>query len=105
MSKFRALPDGGRGSGRTTRAMLAAPKGAYYIWCGGSLDYPRELARKLGREDLKIVGPDWLTARRYQGLTGLQLRVDHYAPLTDAQWQEWLHAKLYERIRTPLKKP
>lgn len=49
-----------RGSGITTRQMREAPQGAVYLWCNNHLSYPRELARHLGRTDLRIVGPSWL---------------------------------------------
>ena len=47
-----------RGTGRTTRQMEGAPAGALYVWCNGHLEYPKHLARKLGRDDLKIVSPE-----------------------------------------------
>lgn len=49
--------DPDRGTGRTTKQMKEAPKGAVFIWCNQHIDYPRELARKLGRTDLIIYGP------------------------------------------------
>ena len=49
-----------RGTGITTRQMLAAPQGSIYIWCNSSLDYPRHLAAHLGRQDLQIYSPQWL---------------------------------------------
>lgn len=66
-----------RGSGRTTRQMLDAPKDAVFIWCNGILQYPRQLAVKHGRSDLHIVGPEWLEDYKYVGrpLTGVV--VDH----------------------------
>jgi hypothetical protein len=51
--------DGLRGTGRTTRQMLDAPKGALYVWCNKHLDYPRALARHLGRADLVVVSPSY----------------------------------------------
>lgn len=68
---------GGRGSGRTTRAMLGAPIGSVFIWCNHHLDYPKELARKLCREDLIIVGPDWLRDMRGRGANFPGVVQDH----------------------------
>ncbi len=75
-----------RGTGRTTCQMLAAPRGAIYV-CVHEQDarwYSRHLAHKLGRGDLKLVGPHWLE-HHWQGreLTGLVL--DHACHLTDEQ--------------------
>jgi hypothetical protein len=46
--------DSQRGTGRTTKQMRDAPQGAIFVWCNGHTDYPRALARHLGREDLRI---------------------------------------------------
>ena len=52
-----------RGTGRTTEQMRTAPANAVFIWCNGVIDYPRRLARFLGRPDLMVVSPaaatDW----------------------------------------------
>lgn len=88
-----------RGDGKTTRAMQAAPRGAVYIWCNGYLDYPTELARKLGRIDLKIVRPVWLERRMYLGLELTGLVVDHAAQLDRAQFDRYREA--LARVRQP----
>ena len=46
-----------RGSGQTSEQMKSAPRDAVFVWCNDGLRYPTDLARHLGREDLKIVGP------------------------------------------------
>lgn len=46
-------------NGSTTTQMQHAPHGAMYVWVEGSpLEYAQRLARRLGREDLKIT-PYW----------------------------------------------
>ena len=50
--------DENRGTGRTTKQMLAAPKGAVYIWPNSHLYYPKHLAIDLGRADLIIRGAE-----------------------------------------------
>lgn len=73
-----------RGDGATSRQMQDAPRDAVFVWCRGELSYPKQLARRLGREDLKIVGPSWLEEGwRGQRLSGLI--VDHAAVLSDKQ--------------------
>ena len=74
-----------RGKGATTQQMEAAPKGAVFVWCNGNTDYPRLLARKIGREDLRIETPAWLEGR-WIGLELTGVAVDHAAQLTDRQW-------------------
>jgi len=80
--------DSERGTGRTTEQIQRAPRGAVFVWCNGHLDYPQSLAFKLGRLDLRIVGPEWLEdAWRGCNLTGLVL--DHAADLTRRQVDGW----------------
>lgn len=79
-----------RGTGRTSRQMLEAPIGAAFLWVHDQLHYPRELARHLGRTDLRIVGPSWLQ-NGWRGLRLPALVVDHAAwgRLTRIQ-HDWL---------------
>lgn len=44
-----------RQAGHTSHQMRTAPKKALYVWCTGAVTYPKELARFLGREDLRVV--------------------------------------------------
>jgi hypothetical protein len=87
-----------RGSGKTTRAMQAAPKGAVFVWVNHHLDYPKALARHLGREDLKIVSPEWIEDHRWAGLDMTGLIRDPDTRFTDAQWDRWHAAKI--RVRS-----
>jgi hypothetical protein len=77
--------DGKRGSGRTTQQMQRAPKGAIYIWCNSHLDYPKRLASQLGRQDLVLVRPDWLSDRRYMGQRLSGIIIDHATTLSEEQ--------------------
>lgn len=88
-----------RGTGRTTKQILAAPQGAVFVWTNAYLSYPKHLAFSLGRQDLLIVPPLWLEhPGGYIGrkLTGLVL--DHAAGLTTAQWRGW--EEVHMRIET-----
>jgi len=69
-----------RGDGTTTRQMQAAPQGAYYIWVNNNFSYPKHLAHKLGRDDLKFIGPEDL----FRKLIGTERIVvlDHAAHLS-----------------------
>jgi len=59
--------------------MLEAPQGATFVWCNGNLSYPRDLAQKHGRGDLKIVGLDALRrgASRLAGMAPGMVIIDH----------------------------
>ena len=86
-----------RGEGVTTCQMEAAPMGAVFVWCNGRTDYPRLLARKIGRDDLHIKTPEWLEERwREIELTGIV--VDHAARLTDRQYAGFQGALSQVRI-------
>lgn len=80
-----------RQTGATTEQMRSAAAGAYYVWCNSALDYPKDLARKLKREDLRIVSPWWLETG-YQGLELKGLVVDHACRLTEQQEAGLRHA-------------
>ena len=69
-----------RGSGRTTKAMREAPQGALYIWCNDRTEYAKQLACKIGRNDLEILCPDNLNRSRIYRLRGREFSgviVDH----------------------------
>lgn len=87
-----AVPVGARGSGNTTRAMQAAPKGAVFVWCTSDLSYPKALAAHLGRDDLKIVGASWIQDQRWQGLQLKALVKDPDLHFTSEQWECWNQA-------------
>lgn len=66
-----------RRTDRTTAQMLEAPKGAYYVWYCAALSYPKQLAKHLGRADLKIVSPSFFGHKgRGSGLK-TKIIIDH----------------------------
>ena len=89
--------DPDRGTGRTTRLMLEAPKGATFVWCGGSTHYAVDLSRHLGRTDLEIMPLHWLRMESVMGRGFPGLVVDHAARPT--AWGEVLDAIQYVRSR------
>lgn len=88
----------GRASGTTTRRMLASAQGAIFVWVNHHLDYPTRLAKHLGREDLRIVSPDWIADRRWVGMsyTGITLDPDTRFT-TEREWngyrEAWINRK------------
>lgn len=92
--------------GTTSRQMRAAQHGATYLWGENHLSYPRDLARHLGRTDLRIVGPEWLRGGNYLGLRSGELVVDHAAHehLTAVQADQ-LRLVAHEIARRPPRAP
>lgn len=78
--------DYNRGNGETTRQMQALPAGGLLIWCNDLLDYPRRLAHKIGRSDIRIESQLFLDSDRWRGTVFSGVAVDHAASLT---WDEW----------------
>lgn len=75
-----------RRTGRTTCQMESAPIGAVFVWCNGRTEYPKTLARELGRDDLDIRPLSWLETHRVAGIRPFAVVVDHAALLeTEAQ--------------------
>ena len=71
--------------------MRSAKPGSIFVWPNGNLDYPRKLAKSLGRDDLRIVSPSHL---RSDELYDRQrsIVIDHATVLTPDQVQvveEW----------------
>jgi hypothetical protein len=66
------------GSGKTTRQILEASMGAVFIWHNACLDYPKQLIKKLGRKDIQVVGPSWLTGNSWRGIKLSGVIMDHF---------------------------
>lgn len=58
---------------------MGAPPGAVFIWYCANTAYPLSIAKKLNRDDITIVSPDWLDSMLYLGATYSQVIADHYA--------------------------
>jgi hypothetical protein len=93
-TQFASAPRGGthlqRQSGRTTRRILDAPKGAMFVWCDHHLHYPTGLTMFLGRTDITVVSPAILSDRSRALLRRQPVILDHAfgdgdVPLTDEQ--------------------
>lgn len=89
---------GERGTGITTQQLREAPEGAVFVWCNHHISYPRDLAAKLGRRDLRIEPSSFFEGDRWRGLRG-PVVVDHaFMELATRRqrdgWAEW--ASRYE---------
>jgi hypothetical protein len=75
-----------RRDGTTSEQMRLAPLNAFYIWPSkGCINYAYELARHLGRDDLHIVSPSWLTSGQWHGIEITGIVVDHACELNRYQ--------------------
>lgn len=76
-----------RQTGRTTRQIQNAPKGALFVWCIADTYVPRKIARVEGRVDLVITSPFALHGHtigpRYPAVV-----VDHAARLSTRQQRQ-----------------
>ena len=84
--------DDERQTGRTTNQMLNAPSNSIYVWVNNHLDYPRRLAYRLGRSDLKIVRVDGLKDAVIGGHESVV--IDHCA-YVDENIRSILRARIY----------
>lgn len=75
------MTDDQRQSGRTTRQMQEAPARATYVWVNERLEYPRALAKMLGRDDLRITGPTTVIRALNDSDRRRYVVVDHAAVL------------------------
>ena len=86
------MTDPDRGTGRTTKQLREAPRGALFIWCNGNLAYARSMAANLGRSDIDIRGPDVFDAHGSLQLRGRfwpKVIIDHAAQLSCEQWARY----------------
>lgn len=69
--------------------MLESPEGAFYVWPHGtSINYAINLARHLGRNDLKVIAEMSLRIDKFKGLKPLPVVVlDHATKLSEEGWK------------------
>ena len=68
-----------RRPGKTTSQMLHAPHGSVFVWLNGQLDYPKRIAQRIGRDDLRFVSLEMVRRGALRGLRLTGLVVDHAA--------------------------
>lgn len=93
------MNEGVRGMGRTSKQLEQMPKRGLFVWCNDRLDYPKNLCRHLGRQDIQIISPTQLCQERCAGLIFSAVVVDHALRLTPKQ--EAGYNFLLTRIRSP----
>ena len=81
-----------RGDGTTTRQMQKAAHGAVFVWVHYALSYPRHLAKKIGRDDLKIVSPEFFSRDYWRGQEFSEIVIDHACYLNDEQYRNYQRA-------------
>jgi len=84
-----------RGTGQTSRQMLAAPIGATFVVKDGMSDYAIQLSHMLGRGDLTIV---WESAILRSTRTWGAVVVDHAVTLSEADAVRIANISINNRI-------
>lgn len=93
-----------RGTGRTTKQLQDAPKGAQFYWCNGHIDYPIRLARCLDRADIKILPRSGFRIDMLMGADPALVVIDHaFEPSSFAEREamDWHHIRLSSRESAP----
>lgn len=67
----------GRSTGRTSAALRSAPKGAIFVWADSRTQYAEQLAKHLGRGDLKVVSLEKIASDRMRGIRPPAVVFDH----------------------------
>lgn len=88
-----------RRRGATTSQLRNAPYKALYVWPHSRTDYVCDLAKKLGRDDLYIVGPSRLRVDRLAGRTFSAVVLDHACHPNEEEWEQIV--LLRQMARTP----
>jgi|SRR6056297_997165 len=86
-----------RNTGRTTKQIKDAPNGAVFVAPSTRLvDYCFSIAKSVGREDVKVVSPQWLENGSWRGLRFPDVIMDHHAPcvMTERQLDAYRYAKM-----------
>ncbi len=78
-----------RGTGRTTKQIKNLPLKAVFIWCNDHLHYPKSLAKKLGREDVEILGVSVLDKPGLKGREVSGMVLDHATELSEKRWEAY----------------
>jgi len=81
-----------RQTGKTIEQMKVAPQNAVYVWLNGHTLYPEDVARSMGRGDLKIVSPSWLESDAWRGQKFTAIILDHATNLTFDQRAAYMEA-------------
>ena len=89
----------GRGTGKTTQAILSLPKDGYYVCVNEShKHYCRKIAESNNRFDIKFLSAQYLNTDMLRGRFRLDLEVDH-----SVQYSEKLYEFLYLNRTRPEK--
>lgn len=87
-----------RGTGRSTRQLESLPQDAVYICPNHStIRYYRGLCGRLGRNDIELVSPQWLTSDKWRGRVFSDIQLDHATMLSDKEW--YYYEQTWPRIR------
>ena len=91
------MEDKYRRTGRTTQQLKSAPEKATFVWCNDEVRYPKEILRKIGRADIKIVPFHAFTDDRLRGLSPDLLIFDHEA-IRRMNHDQWIKYRVLTRM-------
>jgi hypothetical protein len=74
-----------RGTGRTTRQILEAPRDAIFVCPNVEVGYSQRIAHRVGRPDIKFVPPNWIGERLVSHGGGKPVVLDHATQLSESQ--------------------
>ena len=87
--------DSERQTGRTTQQIREAPYGAYYVVHGAhEIRYTKQLARQIGRDDLKFISLGMIGKGMFRGVRIPGLTLDHHAAelMRPTDWEHYYEA-------------
>lgn len=64
-------------TGKTMHQLKEAPRNAFFIWSGQIATYPRNLARAVGRSDLRVLPRNQLRKGTFTGMRDIAVVLDH----------------------------
>lgn len=89
-----------RRTGRTTGQLKAMPENGIFISVHHSaMDHDKALARHIGRPDIQIVAPSWLTSMCWQGMEYSAMEIDHAYPQLNKFNERFYDLLLHARTR------
>jgi hypothetical protein len=94
--------DSFRGTGRTTTQLKNLPARATFFWYTNDTYYPKALAKKLNREDIKVYPRSSLAnPHKFYGLAYFKFALDHATSsfMSLAEWDGLIDLRERERAR------
>ena len=95
----RSLTETASLTGSTTDQIKNSPQNAIYVWPNSNLFYPRELARHLGRTDIKFLSAHLIRPGSLHMRGAKDVVLDHATCLNPESWEEYRSWKISKEAR------